>query len=118
MEVVAGEMQDPDETTLRGFGRQLGNSKKEIMALSRSLVLDQSAGVAMEASWLVNEACEAIKASRESIRAALRGLGAASDISEASAPIGTRGPPLARPVVENTDPEGTVGSRPAASGWA
>jgi hypothetical protein len=29
MEAVAREMQDPDETTLRGFGKQLGNSKKE-----------------------------------------------------------------------------------------
>ncbi len=118
MEVVAGEMQDPDETTLRGFGRQLGNSKKEIMALSRSLVLDQSAGVAAEASRLANEACDAIKASRESIRAALRGLGVASDISEASAPTGTRGPPLTRPIGGNTDPEWTAEPRPAASGWA
>jgi hypothetical protein len=113
MEVVAGKLRDPDETTLRGLGRQLGSSKKEIMALSRSLVLDQSAGVAMEASWLVNEACEAIKASRESMRVALRELGAASDISEASAPIGTRGPPLTRPVVENTDPGGDLRVGPA-----
>ncbi len=33
MEAVAREIQDPDETTLRGFGKHLGNSKKEIMAL-------------------------------------------------------------------------------------
>jgi hypothetical protein len=118
MEVVAGEMQDPDETTLRGFGRQLGNSKKEIMALSRSLVLDQSADVAVEASRLANEACDAIKVSRESIRTALRGLGAASDISEASAPIRTRGPPPTRPVVENIDPEWSARPRPTTSGWA
>jgi hypothetical protein len=118
MEVVAGEMQDSDETTQRGFGKQLGNSKKEIMALSRSLMLDQSAGVAMEASRLASEACNAVKASRESIRAALRGLGAASDISEASSPTGTRGPPPTRPVVGNIDPEWVAGVRPAASGWA
>jgi hypothetical protein len=88
------------------------------MALSRSLVLDQSAGVAEEASRLANEACNAIKASRESIRAALRELGAASDISEAGAPIGTRGPPPTRPAVGNIDPEWTAGPRPATSGWA
>ncbi len=117
MEVVA-RVRDPDETTLRGFGKQLGNSKKEIMALSRSLMLDQSAGVAMEATWLTSEACDAIKASRESIRTALRGLGAASVISEASGPTGTRGPPTTRPVVGNIDPEWATGARPAASGWA
>ncbi len=33
MEAVAREIQDPDETTLRGFGRHLGNLKKEIMAV-------------------------------------------------------------------------------------
>jgi hypothetical protein len=39
MEAVAREIQDPDETTLRGFSKHLGNSKKEIMALSRSLMV-------------------------------------------------------------------------------
>jgi hypothetical protein len=80
MEAVAREIQDPDETTLRGFGKHLGNSKKEIMALSRSLMVGQSASVAIEATRLTKEASEAIKPSRELIRAALRGLGAASDI--------------------------------------
>jgi hypothetical protein len=54
MEAVAREMQDPDETTLRGFGKQLGNSKKEIMALSRSLMVGQSASIAIEATRLAN----------------------------------------------------------------
>jgi hypothetical protein len=54
------------------------------MAVSKDLVMDQSASVAMEATRLAGEACDAIKASRESIRTALRELGAASDISEAS----------------------------------
>ncbi len=45
MEAVAREIQDPDETTLRGFAKHLGNSKKEIMALSRSLTLFPTAGV-------------------------------------------------------------------------
>jgi hypothetical protein len=86
MEAVAREIQDPDETTLRGLGRHLGNSKKEIMALSRSLKVGQSASVATEATRLADEASEAIKSNRESIRAALRGMGVASDISEASSP--------------------------------
>jgi hypothetical protein len=93
MEAVAREIQDPDETTLRGFGKHLGNSKKEIMALSRSLMVSQSAGVAMEATRLASEAGDAIKSSRELIRAALRGLGAASDISEASGPTRAQRPP-------------------------
>ncbi len=117
MNAAAREITDPDETILRGFGKQLGNSKKEIMALSKDLVVDQSAGVAMEATWLAGEACNAIKASRESIRAALRELGAASDISEASGPTRAQGPPSARPVMGNIEPEWAVGARPAVSGW-
>ncbi len=93
MEAVAREIQDPDETTLRGFGKHLGNSKKEIMALSRSLMVGQSASMATEATRLADEASEAIKSSRELIRAALRGLGVASDISEASGPTRAQRPP-------------------------
>jgi hypothetical protein len=93
MEAVAREIQDPLETTLRGFGKHLGNSKKEIMALSRSLMVGQSASVATEATRHADEASEAMKSSRELIRAALRGLGAASDISEASGPIRAQHPP-------------------------
>ncbi len=118
MEAAAKEVQDPDETILRGFGKQLGNSKKDIMAISKGLVMNQSAGVAKEASWLAGEACDAIKASREAIRAALRELGAASDISEVSGPTRAQWPPSARPVVGNIDPEWAIGIRPAASGWA
>jgi hypothetical protein len=117
MEAMARKVQDPDETTLRGFGRQLGNSKKEVMALSRSLMMGQSAGVAMEATRLASEACDAIKASRESIRAALRGLGVASDIYEASGPTRALWPPTTRPTVGNADPEWTMEARPVASGW-
>jgi hypothetical protein len=65
MEAVAREIQDPDETTLQGFAKHLGNSKKEIMALSRSLMVGQAASVATEATRLANEAGEAIKSSRE-----------------------------------------------------
>jgi hypothetical protein len=118
MQAVAREITDPDETILRGFGMQLGNSKKEIMAMSKDLVVDQSADVAMEATRLAGEACNTVKASRESIRAAFRELGAASDISEASGPTRAQLPPSARPVLGNIDPEWAVGSRPAAPAWS
>jgi hypothetical protein len=117
MQAVTREITDPNETILRGFSKQLGNSKKDIMALSKDLVVDQPADVAMEATRLAGEACDAIKASRESIRAALRELGAASDISEASGPIRAQLPPSVRPVMGNIDPEWAAGSRPAASAW-
>ncbi len=117
MEAVAREIQDPDETTLRGFGKHLGNSKKEIMALSRSLMVGQSVSVAIEVTRLADEVSEANKASRESIRAALRGLGVASDISEASGPTRAQRPPPTRPVVGNIDRDWTMEARPAASGW-
>ncbi len=84
---AARELTDPEETVLRGFGKQLGSSKKEIMALSKDLAVGQPADVAMEATRLASEACDAIKISRESIRAALREMGSASDISEASGPV-------------------------------
>jgi hypothetical protein len=80
------------------------------MAVSKDLVVDQSAGVAMEATRLAGEACNAIKARRESIRAALRELGAASDISEASEPTRAQVPPSARPVMGNVDPEWAIGA--------
>ncbi len=118
MEAAAKEITDPDETILRGFGKQLGNSKKEIMAVSKDLVVDQSAGVAMEAARLAKEACDAIKANRESIRTALRELGAASDISEVSGPTRAQWPPSTRPMMGSIDPEWAMGARPAASGWA
>ncbi len=86
-DAVTRELTDPEETVLRGFGKQLGSSKKEIMTLSKNLAVGQPASVAMEATRLASEACDAIKVSRESIRAALREMGAASDISEASGPI-------------------------------
>ncbi len=84
------ELTDPEEVVLRGFGKQLGASRKEIMALGKSLAVDQPASVVTEATRLVNNACEGIKVSREAIRAALREMGAASDISEASGPVRPR----------------------------
>jgi hypothetical protein len=117
MEAVAREIQDPDETTLRGFAKHLGNSKKEVMALSRSLMVGQAASVATEATRLANEAGETIKSSRELIRAALRGLGVASDISEASGPTRAQRLPQTRPVLGDLSTDWTMGPRPAASAW-
>jgi hypothetical protein len=58
--------------------------------LSRNLVIGQPASVATEAARLADEACENIRVSRELIRAALRDMGAASDISEVSGPVRAR----------------------------
>jgi hypothetical protein len=87
------------------------------MAISKDLVVDQPADVATEATRLASEACDAIKASRESIRAALRELGVASDISEASGPVRAQLPPPGRPVMGSIDPEWASGPRPAATTW-
>jgi hypothetical protein len=46
MQAAVREITDPDETILHGFGKQLGNSKKEIMAISKDLVVGQPADVA------------------------------------------------------------------------
>jgi hypothetical protein len=109
MEAVARELTNPEETVLRGFGKQLGSSKKEIMDLSKNLAVGQPSGIAAEATRLVSEAGDVIKASRESIRAALREMGTASDISEASGSV--RPPPAAsgRPAMGRLEP---VGRRP------
>jgi hypothetical protein len=87
------ELYDPEETVLRGFGKQLGGLRKEIMALSRKLIVGQSAGVAAEATRLADEACENIRVSRELVRGALRDMGAASDITAPPPPrVGTTPP--------------------------
>jgi hypothetical protein len=111
---VTRELTDPEETVLRGFGKQLGSSKKEIMALSKDLAVGQPVDVAMEATRLAGEVCDAIKISRESIRAALRELGAASDISEVSGPTRTRPQQQERPAMGRLDP---AGRQPAVSSW-
>ncbi len=89
-DAVSKELTDPEETVLRGFGKQLGASRKEIMALGKNLAVGQPGSVVTEATHLVNDACEGIKLSREAIRAALREMGAASDISKASGPVRSR----------------------------
>jgi hypothetical protein len=76
-EAVTKEVPDPSEERLRDLARKRGAAKKEIMAMSRSLMVGQSASLATEANRLANDAGEVIKSSRETIKAALRGLGAA-----------------------------------------
>ncbi len=136
-DAVTKELADPKETVLRGFGKQLGASRKEIMALSKNLAVGQPAGVATEATRLASEACDGIKLSREAIRAALREMGEASDISEASGPIRSRPLPLERPSMGRLEPaerrpavplptwpqpppprEWAAGTQPAGAGWA
>jgi hypothetical protein len=116
MEAVARELTDPEETVLRGFGKQLGSSKKEIMDLSKNLAVGQPSGIAAEATRLASEAGDVIKASRELIRAALRGMGAASDISEASEPV--RPPPVVsgRPAMGRLEPAGRRPTVPLPAG--
>jgi hypothetical protein len=110
-DAVTRELTDPEETVLRGFGKQLGSSKKEIMTLSKNLAVGQPASVATEATRIASEACDAIKMSRESIRAALREMGVASDISEASRPVRSQPMLSERPLMGRLEP---AGRRPAA----
>jgi hypothetical protein len=115
-ETVAKEIQDPSEERLRDLARKLGVAKKEIMALSRSLMVGQAASIATEANRLASDAGEAIKSSQETIKAALRGLGAASDISEVSGPTRVLRPPPRHDKACTGRPECGVGdSGPAGS---
>ncbi len=76
-EAVTLAPREPEEEELRDLARRLGAAKKELMAMGKDLVVGQPADTATEAHELVSEVGEAIKASRELIKAALRGLGAA-----------------------------------------
>ncbi len=116
-EAVTKEVQDSSEERLWDRARKLGAAKKEIMAMSRSLMVGRSASLATEAHGLASDAGEVIKSSRETIKAALRGLGAASDISEVSGPTKALRPPPTRPVLGNLNAEWALGSQSAASVW-
>jgi hypothetical protein len=83
------------------------------MAMNRSLVVGQPANLATEANQLACKAGEAIKVSRETIKAALRGMGTASDISEASGP--TRGPAPASGEACTREPGCRMGTEESAS---
>jgi hypothetical protein len=117
-EAVTKGVQEPDEEGLRDLARKLGTAKKEIMAMSRGLVVDQPATLATEAHELASEAREAIKASQETIKAALREMGAASDISEISGPTGAPRLPQAGPALGSlASPAWAPRGQPAAPAW-
>jgi hypothetical protein len=88
---------EPEEGGLRDLTKRLGAVKKELMALGRGLMVSQPPASAKEVQELVSEAEEAIRSSQRTIKAALRGLGAASDISEAGSLDAA--PPPRRPVM-------------------
>jgi hypothetical protein len=67
------------------------------MVLGRGLMVSQPPSSAAEVHELVSEAEEAIRSSQRTIKAALRGLGAASDISEAGSL--DVAPPPQRPIM-------------------
>jgi hypothetical protein len=100
-EAVTKGIQEPDEEELPDLAKRLGAVKKELMTMGRDLPVNQPADMATEAHELVSEAGEAIKASREIIKAALRGLGAPSDIYEVSSLVIPPRPPPARPSMGN-----------------
>jgi hypothetical protein len=92
---------EPDEGELHDLAKKLGAVKKELMTMSRELMVNQPAATAMEAHELVSEAEEAVRVNQRTIKAALRGLGAASDISEARSLNVLPPPPPLRPVIGN-----------------
>jgi hypothetical protein len=98
-EAVAQAVPEPEEGGLRDLGRKLGVAKKELVALSRDPMISQPPALAAEAHALASEAEEAIRAGQKVIKAALRGLGVASDISEAGSLDIV--PPPRRPTVGN-----------------
>jgi hypothetical protein len=116
-EAMTKGVQEPDEEGLRDLARKLGTVKKEIMVMNRSLVVGQPASLATEAHELASEAGEAIRASRETIKAALRGMGPASDISEASGPTGAPHPPPARPALGSLAAAWAPRGQPATPAW-
>jgi hypothetical protein len=128
-EAVTLALREPEEEELRDLARRLGATKKELMAMGKDLVMGQPADMATEAHELVSEVGEAIKASRELIKAALRGLGAASDISEISGlaglprplpvrpSMGDLAPPAGIPQSYPTHPVWPPQSTPAVSTW-
>jgi hypothetical protein len=54
-EAVTMGVQEPDKEELRDLARKLGAAKKDIMTMSRGLVVNQSASLATEAHELASE---------------------------------------------------------------
>jgi hypothetical protein len=109
-EAVTKEVLEPEEGELRDLAKRLGAVKRELMTLGKGLMVNQPPATATEASELISEAEEAIRSSQRTIKAALRGLGVASDISEASSLDVPS--PLQRPVM------GSLAASPACASRA
>jgi hypothetical protein len=115
-EAVTTGVLEPEEGGLHDLAKRLGAVKRE---LGRGLMVSQPPALAMEVHELLSEAEEAIWSSQRMIKAALRGLGAASDISEASRLDDV--PPLQRPVMGSlavpSPPARTKPLRRPLTGW-
>jgi hypothetical protein len=71
----------PEKAGLCYLGRKLGMAKRELMVLGQDLTMSQAPSLAAEAHKLVREAEDPIRSSQGEIKAALRKLGVASDLS-------------------------------------
>jgi hypothetical protein len=100
-EAVTKGVLEPDEGELRDLAKRLWAVKKELMTLGRELMVNQPVATATEAHELVSEAEEAIRVNQRTIKAPLRGLGVASDISEASSLNVLPPPPPLMPIMGN-----------------
>ncbi len=81
-EAVAGAEDEPEEAELRTLGKKLSRVKADLLSLGRGLMLSQDPSLAAGAQKLIVDTEEAIRASQQKVRTALRRLGAASDVSE------------------------------------
>jgi hypothetical protein len=106
---------EPEEVGLRVLGRKLSKVKGDLLSLGQALMLIQDPSLAAGAHKLVGEAEEAIRAGQQKVRAALRGIGAASDVSETgSADLSGQCdiPAVGRaPVGKNTQPVAALADR-------
>ncbi len=65
-DAVTRELTNPEETVLRGFGKQLGSSKKEIMALSTWPWVSERAWQRKQPGWQVRHAMPSRRAGSQS----------------------------------------------------
>jgi hypothetical protein len=79
---VARAEDEPEEAGLRALSWKLSKVKGDLLSLGWALMLSQDLYLVAGAHKLVGEAEEAIRASQQKVRAALRRLGVASDVSE------------------------------------
>jgi hypothetical protein len=73
---------DTPEEGLRDLGHKLGAARKELLSLGRVLIMSQDLSLAAEAHDLAEKAEEAIRIGQQEVKAALRRLGVALDLSE------------------------------------